>query len=177
MTTGYSREQLAELYRQIYESAPLEVTNADRKLAPKVLDTSMAATELGVLLRLGFKRGEERDFFLNCAVLIEFAFALYGAGETYGWWLKEYDDPAGFSLEAPTPSDLGTAANVISLRTDFNAKGVLVAFRIGLAIVPFYMCRKLVEEILGTIQHVNDRARWWDESMALIPNDGTSRNE
>jgi hypothetical protein len=173
MTTGYTREQLAELSLQIYESAPLEVTKADRKLSPKALDASMSGTEMGILLRLGFKRGEERDFFLNCAVMLKLVFELYGAGETHGWWLKEYNDVPGFNLEAPTPSDLDTAANVISLRTDTDPKGVLIAFRIGLTIVPFYMRRKLVEEVLSAIHHANDRAEWWDDSMALIPNDGT----
>jgi hypothetical protein len=173
MTTGYTREQLAELAQQIYDNVPPEMTAADKKGAAKVLDASMAATDLGILLRLGFKRNTTADFFLNCAVMIEFVLGLHAAGETQGWWLREYDGERGFKLDPPPPEDLPLALQIISLRTGSEPKGLMIAFRNGPEVLHLYMRRKTAEEVLAAIAQANDRARWWDDNFALIPNDGS----
>jgi hypothetical protein len=173
MTTGYTREQLAALSQQIYENVPPEMTAADKEAAAKVLDASVAATDLGILLRLGFKRQTTVDFFLNCAVMIELVLGLHAAGETHGWWLKEYDDERGLRLGPPTPEDLPGALQVISLRTASEPEGLMVAFRNGPEVLQLYMRGNTAEEVLVGIAQANDRARWWDDNFALIPNDGT----
>jgi hypothetical protein len=173
MAPAYTREQLAALSQDLYENAPPEITAADKKTAPKVLDASMAATDLGILLRLGFKGNATLDIFLNCAVMIELVLGLHAAGETQGWWLKEYNDEVGFKLDSPTPDDLPLALQVISLRTTSDPKGLMIAFRNGPEPLRLYMPRKTAEEILAAIVQANDRARCWDDAMALVPNDGT----
>jgi len=172
MATGYTREQLAELAQQIYENVPPEMTAADKKAAAKVLDASMAATDLGILLRLGFKRQTTVDFFLNCALMIELVLGIHAAGEAQGW-LKEHKDERGFKLGPPTPEDLPGALQIISLRTASEPEGLMIAFRNGPEVLQLYMRRKTAEEVLAAIAQANDRARWWDSAMALIPNDGT----
>ena len=173
MSTGYTREQLSELSRQIYENVPPEMTAADLKGAAKAIDISMAATDTGILLRLGFKRGEVIDFFLNCAVTLELVLGLHAARERQGWWLGERVDPHISQLELPSPEDLAGALDVISLRTASEPKGVMIAFSGGATVFQFNMRRKLLEAVLGTIALANDRACWWDDTMALIPNDGS----
>jgi hypothetical protein len=173
VTTGYTREQLAELAQQLYDTAPPEITEADRKDAAKVLDASMAATDLGILLRLGFKNATTVDFFLNCAVMVELVQGLHAAGEAHGWWRHEYNDKSGFKLPSPTPDDLPLALQIISLRTASEPKGLLIGFRNGLEVLGLYMRRKMATEVLGAIARANDRAQWWDDNFSLIPNDGT----
>jgi hypothetical protein len=63
--------------------------------------------------------------------------------------------------------------NVISLRTASEPAGVVVAFSDGAADFLFHLPRKIVEELLAAINQANDRARWYDVAMALIPNDGS----
>jgi hypothetical protein len=173
MTTGYTREQLAELARQLYENAPPEMTSADKNKAAKVLDASMAATDIGILLRLGFKKAATIDFFLNCAVMVELVQGLHAAGEAHGWWRHEYNDKPGFKLDPPTPDDLPLALQIISLRTASEPNGLLIAFRDGLEVLRLYMRRKTAGEMLAAIAQANKRAQWWDDDFALIPNDGT----
>jgi phage gp46-like protein len=172
VSTGYTREQLFELTRQIHENLPPEITEADFKGAAKVKELSMAGTDVGVLLRLGFGRGKILDVFLNCAVALELVVGLYAAGQTNGWWTQEYTDRPPFALETPTREDIATSLDVASLRTTSDARGVLIALGSGGTALQVYMPRKVIVDVLAAIQQAADRAGWWDDKMNLRAMDG-----
>jgi hypothetical protein len=169
MTTGYTRDQLADLLLLFHEHVPPEITEADFKAPAKVKDISMAGTEFGVLIRMGTKEGKDLDFFLNCVVTLELVVCLYAAGVTYSWWTKKHTDPVGFKIPPPSREDLDQALGVVSFRIGTRSAGVIITFNGGPIAYQFYMRRKVVADVLTGLQHAADVAGWWDEKMELIP--------
>jgi hypothetical protein len=172
MSSGYTRDQLADLLLKFHENVPPEITKADFNAPAKVQDISMAGTEFGALIRLRFIDDNELDFFLNCVVALELVACLYSAGVTSGWWNKKHADPVGFTIPQPSREDLDIAFDVVSFCIGTGPSGVIVTFNGGPMAYQFYMRRKVVADVLTGLQQAADIAGWWDENMELRAVDG-----
>lgn len=172
MSTGYTREQLHQLEILIDQNAPPEQSAEQLYTAAIASDVVMAGTELGALVRIGFEHGASHDFFLNCAVVLEFVIGLVGAAQEQSWW-GVADQPGAFEpeLQAPTERDLDNALKVLSLRTDSSPEGALISFSTGRTMSQFYMPKNIAHYVIAGLHSAAERVGWWDDEMRLIPSD------
>jgi hypothetical protein len=175
MTTGYTREQLAQLAREMDAAAPMPVTAEALRDAQAVIDITMAGTELGILLRLATKGDDFTDIFLNCVIVLELVFCIIAAKEAQGWkWMGDRH-MTELKVTSPTEADLPTCWPVKSFRLGSGALGATFVVTDGRTDRRFYIRRKLLAVLLAGIAHASERGGWWGDSMELRPNDGTRR--
>jgi hypothetical protein len=171
MTTAYSREQLAALSREMDANAPPDLTRDDLMAAKTITRARFEATELGVVLWLAAGSGKAVQLFLNPALLVELLYCIDVASEANGWQLTKQNPPLLHSIDEPLA--LSAAVRVSSLRLGSEAKGAVLAVTDGKTISRYYLPLQLIASIFGTVGLANKTVGWWDDDMALIPNDGT----
>ncbi|HEX4484743.1 MAG TPA: hypothetical protein VH088_00655, partial [Terriglobales bacterium] len=109
MATGYSQDQL-DLMDDVLEAAAPQVPGPeDRKRAYTVSAMKVSGTDLGVLLNLGFRKGESLLVMLNCVVSRELIISLTLGSLVHGWHLRGAGVACADHLQDPSPDHLSTA--------------------------------------------------------------------
>jgi len=174
MATGYTSEQLNQLWREMEDHIPPIPTRADKRDAPTVTALTAAGTEFGVLFNFGFDSDRSRMMFFNCCAAKELAGALNSAARTYKWNKQKLGPLPSGRLAFPGPDDLGPAIPVTSLSTDSTAKGVSVNFYMpdfrGSAVTMFVLFPpQAAWQVVATVVSAANSALWWTPDLELIP--------
>lgn len=172
MSIGYTREQIHQLDILLDNNVPPEQSPEQLETAVVVSEVVMAGTELGVLVRVGFGHGETRDYFLNCAVVLELVIGLVGASNEQNWW--GVGEQPQFEPELPEVprSAHDNAWRVLSLRTDSTPDGALISFSTGRTVSQFFMFKNIAHYVVGGLISAAERVGYWDDEMRLIPAHG-----
>jgi hypothetical protein len=176
MATGYTQDQLDELWREMEEHIPPIPTGADKRRAPTVNTLTAAGTEFGVLFNFGFESGKSQMMFLNCQAAKELAGALNNAARNYKWDKMELGPLPSGRLAFPDPDDLGLATLVTSLSTDSTPKGVGVNFYMpdyrGSPINMIVFFPPIAAwQVVATVLAAANTAKWFTQDLELIPAD------
>jgi hypothetical protein len=174
MATGYTAEQLNELWREMEDHIPPIPTRADKREAPTVTTLTAAGTEFGVLFNFGFDSDRSQMMFFNCCAAKELAGALNNAARTYKWDKQKLGPLPSGRLAFPDPDDLGRAIPVTSLSTDSTASGVLVNFympdyRGSATTMVARLPPQAAWQVVATVLAAANTAQWWTPDFELIP--------
>jgi hypothetical protein len=176
MATGYTQDQLDELWREMEEHIPPIPTRADKKDAPIVTALTAAGTEFGILFNFGFESDPPQMMFFNCSAARELAGAMNNAARTYKWHEKKLGPLPSGHLENPTPDDLGPATPVTSLSTDSTASGVAVNFympvyRGSATTMVVFFSAQAAWQVVASVLSAANTANWFTPDLELIPAD------
>lgn len=171
MATGYSREQLIELERELDENTPTIPTNSDKLKAPRVAALKAAGTDVGILFAFQLKGGTLLHVFLNCVVAKEFAAAVNLGDQAYQWRQRGLKPAPNGSVPNPLPDDLSTALNVLAFSTYSAPAGILANIYLpeGDTMLLFFPVGAALE-IRACIATAGMSGKWWDSAtFELIP--------
>jgi hypothetical protein len=174
MATGYTREQLDELWREMEEHIPPIPTRADKREAPTVTALTAAGTEHGILFNFGFNSDRSQMMLFNCHAAMEFSRALNEAARAYKWDRQRLGPLPSGRLVNPAPDDLGAAIPVTSLSTSSTAKGVLVNFFMpdykgSATTVVVFFPPIAAWQVGANVLYAGNNGEWWGPDLELIP--------
>ena len=175
MTTGYTRAELKALKSAMLQHAPRLATSADLNRTPRIAAVTMAASEGAMVFIFKVQKGDLIQVHMNVVVVAELFIGINAAGENGGWWTSKLAYQRAPSMRIPTSEDAETSADVISLTTSAAGKDMLVNLAGELSRETFMikLSREVAGEIFVGIEMAAEKFGWWDDTMALIPNDGT----
>ena len=177
MGSGYTRDQLAQLWREVEENVPPLPTDADKKDAPRVVAMRAAGTDLGIVFNFEFKNGDTLVMLFNVVIAKEFAGAINSASQAFGWHKKGMVPAPSEHLKQPTPDDLPSALQVSSLSTYGIPSGILVNLYMPQygesgATMVFHFPRQAALEVLTYVIRAAEVANWWTPGdFEIIPAD------
>ena len=173
MATAYTRDELEKQRKTLFDLAPKIPTEKDLARAPRINAITMAGSDAGILLRLGFRKPKEVTFFINCLICQYLYAAINDAAVEGGWSKSGAHYQRDEVLSVPTTNDVNSALNVSSITTTAAPSGILVNFGGAGESLLTYTPEVIALELRAGIKLAANQTGWWGKDFVLLASDGT----